>query len=45
MTEPYDLVIIGAGSTGLTVADFAFRLGASTLNEKALTRQAEEVSP
>jgi pyruvate/2-oxoglutarate dehydrogenase complex dihydrolipoamide dehydrogenase (E3) component len=28
MTEPYDLVIIGAGSTGLTAADFAVRLGA-----------------
>jgi len=28
MTEPYDLVIIGAGSTGLTAADFAVQLGA-----------------
>ena len=25
--HPYDIVIIGAGSTGLTAADFAVRLG------------------
>jgi pyruvate/2-oxoglutarate dehydrogenase complex dihydrolipoamide dehydrogenase (E3) component len=28
MAKPYDLLIIGAGSTGLTAADFAVQLGA-----------------
>jgi pyruvate/2-oxoglutarate dehydrogenase complex dihydrolipoamide dehydrogenase (E3) component len=28
MPKPYDIVIIGAGSTGLTAADFAIQLGA-----------------
>ena len=31
MTEPYDFVVIGAGSGGLTAAKFASSLGASVL--------------
>ena len=28
MNEPFDLIIIGAGSAGITAADFAAKLGA-----------------